>query len=67
MLVQTSDRALAGTDAQVTLTVFGVNGDSGPLPLGEPDNGFFESGATDQFDVSTALSAFSQIMITPCK
>jgi hypothetical protein len=47
----TSKKDNAGTDAQVTLTVFGVNGDSGPLLLGEPGGGFFESGATDQFEV----------------
>lgn len=56
----TSDKDMAGTDAQVTLTVFGINGDSGPLPLGEPDGGFFEKGATDQFDVRIAKS-FSYI------
>ena len=36
---------------QVTLTVFGDQGDSGPLPLGEPDSGLFDTGATDEFDV----------------
>eukprot|EP00914_Ancora_sagittata_P001054 GHVO01002769.1.p2 GENE.GHVO01002769.1~~GHVO01002769.1.p2 ORF type:complete len:125 (+),score=8.86 GHVO01002769.1:112-486(+) len=47
----TSDKDNAGTDAQVTLTVFGVHGDSGALPLGEPGGGFFEAAATDQFDI----------------
>ncbi|ELT98105.1 hypothetical protein CAPTEDRAFT_225952 [Capitella teleta] len=51
ILIMTSDKNNAGTDAQVTLTVFGVNGDSGPLPLGEPGGGFFEAAATDQFDI----------------
>ena len=49
--VYTSSEDKSGTDAQVTLTVFGEKGDTGPQPLGVPENGLFESGATDQFDV----------------
>ena len=50
--VITGNKDNSSTDARVTLTVFGERGDSGPLPLGEPDSGLFDTGATDEFDVS---------------
>ena len=55
----TTNRAKCGTDSQVRLTVFGKNGDSGPLPLGSPDDGLFNSGATDEFDVSRDPDGYS--------
>ena len=51
----TSSDENAGTLGQVTLTIFGTDGDSGPLPLGEPASGLFEREDADQFDVCKAL------------
>ena len=52
VIVTTGNKDNSSTDAQVSLTVFGERGNSGPLPLGVPDSGLFEIGATDEFDVS---------------
>ena len=41
-----------GTNAQVTMTVYGDAGNSGPLSLGQPGKGFFKAGATDCFNAS---------------
>ena len=41
----------SGTEAQVTLTVFGERRDTGPQPLSKP--GAFKDGATDEFTVSS--------------
>lgn len=49
MIVTTSDQERAGTDAPVTLTVFGDKGDTGPLPL--EGDGKFQRGAADDFQV----------------
>ncbi|XP_078590366.1 lipoxygenase homology domain-containing protein 1-like isoform X4 [Branchiostoma floridae x Branchiostoma japonicum] len=49
--VTTSEDVNAGTDAQVTLTVYGDKGSSGPLQLGVGQSGFFERGKIDEFDV----------------
>ncbi|XP_035657481.1 lipoxygenase homology domain-containing protein 1-like [Branchiostoma floridae] len=49
--VTTSEDVNAGTDAQVTLTVYGDKGNSGPLQLGVGQSGFFERGKIDEFDV----------------
>lgn len=60
VLVVTSDLDHASTNHQVYLTVFGEAGDSGALPLGEPDKGLFEQGKTDKFDVSHSLIIFTK-------
>lgn len=44
--VTTGDEEDAGTEAQVYLTIFGEEGDTGPLELGQPGNGDFEKGTT---------------------
>ena len=41
----------AGTQAQVTLTVYGHKGNSGPISLGTGDGENFQSGTADEFDV----------------
>lgn len=40
------------TTSQVTLTVYGDAGNSGPLPLGKPNQGLFKPGQTDEFEVN---------------
>ncbi|XP_055956181.1 lipoxygenase homology domain-containing protein 1 [Patella vulgata] len=49
--IQTSEVDDAGTDSNVMLTVFGNDGNSGPLPLGEKGIGFFEFGQSDEFEI----------------
>ena len=49
--VITGDKENAGTNAQVTLTVFGELGDSGELPLGQPDLDHFQKACTDEFEI----------------
>ena len=51
VFVTTGSQDNCGTDAQVALTVFGEKGDTDKLPLGAPEQGLFENGSTDQFDV----------------
>ena len=55
VLVTTSSEEEAGTSGQVTLTVVGAKGETGPLPLGDPEKGLFQPGQTDEFDVSLGL------------
>ena len=50
--VTTSGAPNSGTNDRVTLTVYGDAGNSGPLSLGEPDKGHFQTGQTDEFQVS---------------
>ncbi|CAL1540914.1 unnamed protein product [Lymnaea stagnalis] len=47
----TSQQSVSGTSAQVTITVYGLKGNSGPLPLGFPDNSYFLPGQVDEFDI----------------
>ncbi|XP_059163011.1 lipoxygenase homology domain-containing protein 1-like [Physella acuta] len=42
----------SGTTAQVTITVYGHKGNSGPIPLGFPDNSCFLPGQVDEFDIN---------------
>ncbi|ESO92330.1 hypothetical protein LOTGIDRAFT_162634 [Lottia gigantea] len=51
----------SGTDANVVLTIFGNHGNSGPLPLGEPGIGFFESGQKDEFEIFLEPSEIGEI------
>ena len=62
VFVTTSNKANSDTGSQVFLTVFGDKGNSGPLPLGSPGGSAFQSGATDEFDVS--LIGFPNIIIS---
>lgn len=39
------------TKAQVYCMFFGEHGDSGPIPLGLPGGEYFQTGATDKFEV----------------
>ncbi|XP_069127319.1 uncharacterized protein [Argopecten irradians] len=52
VLVQTNEHPSTGTPAQVTLTVYGHKGNSGPIALGNGDGTQFKSGHLDTFDVS---------------
>ncbi|XP_021373395.1 lipoxygenase homology domain-containing protein 1-like isoform X2 [Mizuhopecten yessoensis] len=52
VLVQTNKHPSTGTPAQVTLTVYGHKGNSGPIALGNGDGTQFKSGNLDTFDVS---------------
>ncbi|KAL8614278.1 hypothetical protein ACOMHN_007616 [Nucella lapillus] len=56
--VKTSDVRGAGTDANVSLILFGVNGDSGELPLkqSETNKRPFDSGQLDVFTIKGVLS-----------
>ncbi|XP_013396607.1 lipoxygenase homology domain-containing protein 1 isoform X2 [Lingula anatina] len=51
LTITTSPIENSGTDARVTVTVFGETGDTGPLPLGQPGLGHFESGKVDEFKI----------------
>lgn len=50
--IKTNGHASASTQAQVTITVYGHKGNSGPISLGSGDGSNFKSGSTDEFDVS---------------
>ena len=50
--VTTNELPAAGTEAQVTLTVYGHKGNSGPIPLGYIDGQTFQAGNIDEFEVS---------------
>lgn len=51
--IKTNGHASASTQAQVTITVYGHKGNSGPISLGSGDGSNFKSGSTDEFDVSS--------------
>lgn len=50
--VVTSAEEGSGTDASVSLTVYGDKGSSGALPLKSDDRSCFQQGKTDKFNVS---------------
>ncbi len=54
----TNELPSAGTQAQVSLTVYGHKGNSGPIPLGYADGQTFRAGQEDEFDVSRMLFYF---------
>lgn len=49
--VITGDGELAGTSAQVGITVYGHRGDSGFIPLGTADGVIFQHRNVDEFEV----------------
>ncbi|MCJ8735061.1 hypothetical protein PDJAM_G00242560 [Pangasius djambal] len=49
IIVITGDVKGAGTDANVFITIYGVNGDSGKHPLKQKFRNLFERGRTDRF------------------
>ncbi|KAK2837787.1 hypothetical protein Q5P01_014999 [Channa striata] len=49
IIVITGDVKAAGTDSNVFITIYGVNGDSGKRPLRKKFRNLFERGRTDQF------------------
>ncbi|KAF3695639.1 Lipoxygenase -like proteiny domain-containing protein 1 [Channa argus] len=49
IIVITGDVKSAGTDSNVFITIYGVNGDSGKRPLRKKFRNLFERGRTDQF------------------
>jgi hypothetical protein len=49
--VGTNELPSAGTQAEVTITVYGHKGNSGPVPLGYTDGQTFQSGQVDEFEV----------------
>jgi len=51
VLVTTNALPSAGTQAQVTMTVYGRRGSTKALPLGSPDGQIFQAGNVDQFTV----------------
>lgn len=53
--VKTSDETDSGTDSNVTLTVYGDADNTGPIQLGSPSVGYFYSGKTDEFEVSSSF------------
>ncbi|KAK3777632.1 hypothetical protein RRG08_021747 [Elysia crispata] len=52
----TNELPTAGTNAQVTITVYGHKGNTGPVPLGFPDKSGFKPGQVDEFDLSMGTS-----------
>ena len=56
--VTTNDHPSASSHAQVTLTVYGHKGNSGPIPLGYADGETFQSGNIDEFEVSWIMHLF---------
>ncbi|KAL3869892.1 hypothetical protein ACJMK2_042519 [Sinanodonta woodiana] len=50
--VQTNAMPSASTRAQVTMTVYGNKGNSGPITLGQGDGQHFQAGHIDEFTVS---------------
>ncbi|GFR86808.1 lipoxygenase-like protein domain-containing protein 1 [Elysia marginata] len=52
----TNELPTAGTNAQVTVTVYGHKGNTGPVPLGFPDKTGFKPGQVDEFDLSMGTS-----------
>ncbi len=76
--VSTGDVEGAGTAAPVYLTVFGEDGDSGPLELGAPGDEAFERGTAEaqlevrvmkQLDRWKALESFQSVSLfnnVPC-
>ncbi|XP_012939779.1 lipoxygenase homology domain-containing protein 1 isoform X2 [Aplysia californica] len=48
----TNELPTAGTHAQVFITVYGHKGNSGPVPLGFPDNSCFNPGQEDDFELN---------------
>lgn len=51
--IVTSELAAAATDAHVTITVYGLKGNTGPILLNGENTATFKSGNEDQFAVST--------------
>jgi len=49
--VTTNELPSAGTQAQVTLTVYGHRGCTKPIPLGSSDGQTFQAGSVDEFTV----------------
>ena len=65
--MRTNTLPSAGTQAQVTVTVYGHKTDSGPITLGSGDGRHFQPGNIDEFDVSLsflACSDFCCLLIT---
>lgn len=58
MSIKTNGHASASTQAQVTITVYGHKGNSGPITLGSGDGSNFKSGSTDEFDVSKNIENY---------
>ncbi|XP_052774352.1 lipoxygenase homology domain-containing protein 1-like isoform X2 [Mya arenaria] len=59
--VVTSEEMDSGTDSNVTLTVYGDADNTGPISLGSPSTGSFNTGKTDEFDVILDPEAIGQI------
>ena len=51
MIVVTGDERGAGTDANVYITIYGTNGDTGKRELKQKFRDLFERGRTDKFQV----------------
>ena len=49
--VTTNELPSAGTQAQVSITVYGYKGNSGPIPLGYAKGETFQAGNIDEYEV----------------
>ena len=49
--VTTNELPSSGTVSQVSVTVYGHKGNSGPIPLGNADGETFAAGNIDEFEV----------------
>ena len=49
VMVHTGDVEGAGTDANMSINIFGVNGDTGKRPLKQRHRNLFEQGQVDKF------------------
>ncbi|XP_074641254.1 lipoxygenase homology domain-containing protein 1-like [Tubulanus polymorphus] len=57
----TADEGFSGTDAEVSLTVFGDRGSTSLIPLGAGSSGLFEQGQTDEFEVTVSADEVGTI------
>ena len=53
--MRTNTLPSAGTQAQITITVYGHKGNSGAITLGQGDGHTFQPGNIDEFDVGFSL------------
>lgn len=58
--VSTNPLKSAGTNAQVTLTIYGHRGNSGPITLGNMEGNDFAAGNKDEFNVGLLRNLLAQ-------
>jgi len=62
--IKTSDLPSAGTTATVSVTVYGMSGNSLSIPLGESDGLLFSAGSTDTFKVGDHVAQWQQCLLS---